>query len=67
MLGEKCPDLQPASLTEPIKNMQADPNLRNNNDCYRFGTWNVRTLTGKEMELIEEMKKHRLDGCVRSK
>ena len=45
----------------PKKNKQGDPKLVNNNDCYRFGTWNVRSLTGKEMELIEEMKKYRLD------
>ena len=45
----------------PKKNKQGDPKLGNNNDCYRFGTWNVRSLTGKEIELIEEMKKYRLD------
>ena len=45
---------------EPIKSMQGDPNLGNNNNCYRFGTWNVRSLTGKEVELVEEMK-YRLD------
>ena len=43
------------------KNKQDNPKIGNNNDCYRFGTWNVRSLTGKEMELIEEMKKYRLD------
>ena len=46
---------------EPIKNMQGDPNSGNNNDCYRFGTWNVRSLTGKEVELVEEIKRYRLD------
>ena len=46
---------------EPIKKMQGDPNLGNNNDCYRFGTWNVRSLTGKEVELVEEMKRYRFD------
>ena len=42
--------------------MQGDPNLGNNNDCCTFGTWNVRSLTGKVVELIEEMKKYRLDA-----
>ena len=45
----------------PKKNKQSDPKLGNNNGCYRFGTWNVRSLTGKEMELIEEMKKYKLN------
>ena len=40
---------------------QGDPKLGKNNDCYRFGTWNVRTLTGKELELIGEMKRYSLD------
>ncbi len=45
---------------KPQKNKQ-DPKLVKRNDCYRFGTWNVRTLTGKELELIGEMKRYRLD------
>ena len=27
----------------------------------RFGNWNIFTLTGKEMELVEEAKQYRLD------
>ena len=27
----------------------------------RFGCWNVRTVNGREQELVEEMKKYRLD------
>lgn len=27
----------------------------------RFGTWNIKTLVGKEVELIEEMKSHKLE------
>ena len=26
----------------------------------RFGAWNIRTMKGKETELVEEMKKYRL-------
>ena len=29
-----------------------------------FGTWNVRTLKGKELELIGELKRYRLDVAV---
>lgn len=31
------------------------------NDLYRMGTWNVRSLKGKEQELIKEMKRYDLD------
>ena len=27
----------------------------------RFGAWNIRTLSGREVELVEEMKKYRLE------
>ena len=27
----------------------------------RFGAWNIRTMTGREEELVEEMKKYRLE------
>lgn len=26
-----------------------------------FGTWNIKTITGKEVELTQEMKDHRVD------
>ena len=45
----------------PQKDKPEDSKLGNSKDCYRFGTWNVRTLTGKELELIAEMKRYRLD------
>ena len=45
----------------PQKNKLEDPKLRNSKDCYQFGTWKVRTLTGKELELIGEMKRYQLD------
>ena len=45
----------------PHKKEQGDAKLGNSNDRYRFGTWNVRMLTGKELELIGEMKRYRLD------
>ena len=44
----------------PQKNNLEDPKLGNSKDCYRFGMWNVRTLTRKE-ELIGEIKRYRLD------
>ena len=27
----------------------------------RFGSWNIKTLTGKEEEIVAEMKKYKLD------
>ena len=30
-------------------------------DLFRFGTWNVRSLKEKEMEVIVEMKKYKLE------
>ena len=27
----------------------------------RFGAWNIRTMSGREVELVEEMKKYRLE------
>ena len=30
-------------------------------DISRFGCWNVRTLNGREQELVAEMKKYRLE------
>ena len=27
----------------------------------RFGAWNFRTMSGREIELVEEMKKYRLE------
>ena len=44
---------------EPQKNKQ-DPKLVNSNDCYRFGTWNVRTLTGKDDNFIRHDERHDL-------
>jgi hypothetical protein len=29
----------------------------NRNNTLRFGTWNITSLTGKEMEIVEEMKR----------
>ena len=26
-----------------------------------FGAWNIRTMSGREVELVEEIKKHRLE------
>ena len=31
---------------------------RRSDDLYRIGAWNVRSLKGKEQELIEEMKRY---------
>ena len=28
---------------------------------FRFGSWNIRTVSCKEIELVEEMKKYRLE------
>ena len=44
----------------PQKCKVEDPKLENSTDCY-LGTWNVRTLMGKELELIGEVKRYRLD------
>ena len=61
MLGEIVQISQPASIMGPQKNGLEDPKLGNSKDCYQFGTWNVRTLTEKELELIGEMRRYRLD------
>ena len=28
---------------------------------FRFGAWNIRTMSGREVELVEEMKKYWLE------
>ena len=37
------------------------PKLENETECYRFGTWNVRMLAWKELELIGVIMRYRLD------
>ena len=62
VLGKIVLIWQPASIMGPQKNKIEDPKSGNSKDCCRFGTWNVRTLTGKkELELIGEMNRYRLD------
>ncbi len=40
-----------------------DPNIKiDKNQCkLNIGTWNVTSLTGKEIELTEEARKYQLD------
>ena len=40
---------------------EEDPKLENRTECYRFGTWNVRMLAWKELELIGVTMRYRLD------
>ena len=61
VLGEIVLIWQPASIMGLQKNKAEDPKLGYSKDCYWFKTWNVRTQTGKELELIGEMKRYRLD------
>ena len=35
-------------------------------DLLRFGTWNVRSLKGKDVEVIAEMKKYKLEMVEKS-
>ena len=40
---------------------EEDPKLENRSECYRFGTWNMRMLAWKELELIGVIMRYRLD------
>ena len=41
------------------RNTRHEPSLRKTDK--RIGTWNIKTLNGKEEEIVEEMDKYRID------
>ena len=47
-----------------IANNNIDEDIGSNlgSNISRFGCWNVRTMNGREQELVAEMEKYRLEG-----